>query len=241
MAIAGHTGYIGRIVVNHLNKIGIKHYKIPRFQDLTAKEIDLETPKGKVVLINCSGSTPRWDPGTNRDLYINNVESVEKLISAFASRIHSMLHMSTAHLNFPDIQNDYTNAKKNAEDYLNQMASKYSFKVVILRLPTIWSQEYIKDESLLHDITASRIESAKDLIRSPETVVHIAPEETIGIHIKNFLELGKEKAVFDHSNSWTGSIAQLINLLQSDFDSSLYSENELKRIYNYWMSQKVNF
>ncbi len=241
VAIAGHTGYIGTIVVNHLNDTGIKYFNLPRFHDLTPEEIDLVTPKGKVVLINCSGSTPRQDHSANRDIYVNNIKSIEKLTSAFASRFHSILHMSTTHLNSPEIRTEYTNAKKDSEDYLNQMASKYSFEVVNLRLPTIWSQACLKNESLLHDITANSLEGTTNLIRSPHAVVHIAPEETIGFQIKHFLGHNREKIVYDQSNSWAGSIMQLIDLLKSENSSSSYIENELKRIYNFWRSRRVNF
>lgn len=217
-----------------MNNTGTKYYKIPGFRCLTSEEIDLATPNGKVILINCSGNTPRQDQAANRDIYVNNVKSIEKLTSAFANRMHSVLHMSTSHLNFPEIRTEYTNAKKDSEDYLNQMASKHSFEVVNLRLPTIWSNKYLKDESLLHDITTAGLEGVMNLIRSPEAIIHIALEESIGIQIRHFLERNSEKADYDHSNSWTGSITQLINLLQTENLSSSYIENELKRTYKYW-------
>lgn len=241
VAIAGHTGYIGGIVLNQLDKIGTKYYKIPCFRNITAEEINLAAPKGKIVLINCSGSTPRQDQGANRDIYVNNVKSLEKLVSAFANRTYSILHMSTTHLNSQEILTEYANAKKDAEEYLNQMSSQYSFEAVNLRLPTIWSTEYIKEESLLHDITATSLEKVKKLIRSPQAIAQIASEETIGIQIKHFLENNGEKIGYDQSNSWTGSITQLIKLLKSENDSHLYSQSELKRIYNYWKPQRGNF
>jgi len=226
--------------VNQLSIRGIQFYKIPSFRGLSSEEIDRETPKGKVVLINCTGSTLRQDQDIHHDIYINNVSSLEKLILAFANRIHSVLHMSTTHLNSPELENEYTRAKKECEEYLNQTASKYSFEGVNLRLPTIWSNEYLKDGSLLDDITYIDLEESINLIRFPKAIVHIAPEQSIGIQIEHFLRGDREKVCYSDLNSWTGNITQLIDLLKTEEVANSNTENELKQIYKNWRLQKFN-
>jgi len=240
VAIAGHSGYIGKIVVNELSNRGIQFYKIPSFRGLSSEEIDRETPKGKVVLINCAGSTLRQGQDIHHDIYVNNVRSLEKLILAFANRIHSVLHMSTTHLDSPVLENAYTRAKKECEEYLNQTASEYSFEAVNLRLPTIWSNEYLKDESLLHDITHIDLEESINLIRFPKAIVHIAPEKSIGIQIEHFLSGAREKVGYSDLNSWIGNVTQLIHLLKTEEVANSNIENELKQIYKNWRLQKFN-
>lgn len=240
VAVAGHRGYIGKIVVNQLSDRGAQFCKIPSFRDLSSEEINRETPKGRVVLINCTGSTLRRNQDIHHDIYADNVISLEKLILAFANRMHSVLHMSTTHLNSPELDNEYTRAKKESEEYLNQTASKYSFEAVNLRLPTIWSYHYLKEESLLNDITSIDIEESINLIRFPKAIVHIAPEKSIGIQVGRFLNGDREKVGYDDLNSWTGDITQLIDLLKTREATNSNIENEIKQIYNNWRFQKFN-
>jgi len=240
LAVAGHRGYIGKIVANQLSKRDIEFYKIPSFRNLSSEEIDRETPKGRVVLINCAGSTLLQDQDMNRDIYVDNVRSLEKLILAFANRMHSVLHMSTIHLDSPELDNVYTRAKKECEEHLNQTASKYSFEGVNFRLPTIWSSEYLKVESLLHDITSTDLEESINLIRFPKAIVHIAPETSVGVQIEHFLKGDREKVGYDDVNSWTGNITQLIDLLKNGEVANSSTENELKQIYKNWRLQKFN-
>jgi len=240
LAVAGHRGYIGRIVINQLDRRGIKYYKIPSFHDLQPEKIERETPEGRVVLVNCAGSTLRQDQSVHHNIYINNVGSLEKLICAFANRLHSVLHMSTTHLNSPELDNEYTRAKKDSEEYLNETASRYSFEGVNLRLPTIWSIKYLKDRSLLHDIASNDLEESIGLVRFPAAIVHIAPEMSIGIQIERFLNGEREKIGYDNLNSWTGNVVQLIDLLRTRASSSSNTENELKKIYEHWRLQTFN-
>lgn len=240
VAVAGHRGYIGKIVVNQLSDRGTQFYKIPSFRDLSSEEIHRETPKGRVVLINCAGSTLGRDQDILHDIYVDNVRSLEKLILAFTNRIHSVLHMSTTHLNSPELDNEYTRTKRESEEYLNQMASKYSFEAVNLRLPTIWSNEYLKEESLLNDITSIDLEESINLIRFPKAIVNIAPEKSIGIQVGHFLKGDREKVGYDDLNSWTGDITQLIDLLKTREAANSNTENELKQIYKNWRLQKFN-
>jgi hypothetical protein len=240
VAIAGHTGFIGQIVVNELNKAGIDYYKIPSFRSLSAEEINLRTPVGRVALINCSGSTLQKNPAINRDIYIDNTETLKKLVGAFAQRMDSVLHMSTAHLNSPELVTMYTEAKKDSEEYLIEAASKYSFKGINLRLPTIWSSKQMKVDSLLDDITAINLNDLRSLIRSPEALIHVAPEMSLGIQVKRFLSSEVDIVGFDNSNSWFGSIIRLIDLLNTKEDSLTYIENELRRIFVEWRVVKFN-
>ena len=240
VVIAGHAGYIGRLVINYLNHARLEHHTIPSFRDLTPGEIDSGTPEGKVILINCSGSTLRQDPQLNHNVYLNNTESLRKLIEAFADRLDSVLHMSTTHLDSPEILNSYTNSKKYSESYLNEMAAKYSFAAVNLRLPTIWSSKFLKKDSLLSDITTTNFEELNRLIRFPEAIVQIATQESMGIQVARFLGKEVDKVGFDDSNSWTGNIGGLINLLISGEEPSSTTEIELKRIFLHWKSQKIN-
>lgn len=234
MAIAGHTGFVGQIVVNQLNKAGIKYYKIPSFRYLNSEEISLQTPAGKISLINCSGSTLQKNSELNRDIYINNTESLKKLVGAFAERVDSVLHMSTAHLNDPQLTTLYTEAKKDAEEYLMAAASKYSFKGVNLRLPTIWSSRLMKFDSLLDDITVINFKEMKGLIRNPEALIQVAPEKSLEVQVQRFLLGEIDRVGFDDSNSWTGSIAGLIDVLSAGEDPYPSIENELRRILNVW-------
>lgn len=240
MAIAGHTGFIGQIVVNELNKADIEYHKIPSFRSLTAEEINLRIPAGRVALINCSGSTPQKNSEMNRDIYMNNTESLKKLVGAFAQRMDSVLHMSSAHLNSPELLTMYTEAKKHSEEYLIQAASKYSFKGINLRLPTIWSSKQMKVDSLLDDITAINLNDSRSLIRTPEALIHVAPEMSIGIQVKRFLNSEIDRVGFDSSNSWFGSIVRLIDLLKTEEDSLTCVENELRRIFDDWRLKKFN-
>ena len=226
--------------MNQLSNRGIEFYKIPSFRDLSSEEIDRETPKGKVVLINCAGSTLRQDQDIHDDIYVNNVRSLEKLILAFANRMHLVLHMSTTNLNSPELDNGYTRAKKKSEEYLNQTAFKYLFKAINLRLPTIWSNAYLKDKSLLDDITSIDLEESMSMIRFPKAIVHIAPEKSIGIQIDHFLKGDTEKLGYDDLNSWTGNITQLIDLLKTEEAVNSNIENEIKQIYKKWRIQKIN-
>ena len=240
VAIAGHTGYIGKIVMNQLSNRGIQFYKIPSFRDLSSEEIDGEIAKGRVVLINCAGRTLRHDQDIRHDIYEDNVRSLEKLIFAFANRMHSVLHMSTAHLNSPELDNEYTRAKKESEEHLNQMALKYSFEGVNFRLPTIWSSEYLKAKSLLDDITSINLEESINLVRSPKATVQIAPEKSLGVQIELFLKGERRRVAYDDLDSWTGNVTQLINLIKSGEAASSSIENELQRIYKSWKLQKFN-
>lgn len=240
VAIAGHTGFIGQIVVNELDKAGIEHYKIPSFRSLTAEEINLRTPAGRVALINCSGSTLQKNSEMNRDIYMNNTESLKKLVGAFAQRMDSALHMSTVHLNSPELVTMYTEAKKDSEEYLIEAASKYSFIGINLRLPTIWSSKQMKVDSLLDDITAMNLNDMMSLIRTPEALIHVAPETSMGILVKRFLGDEMDRVGFDNSNSWFGSLARLIDLLNREVDSHTFIENELRRIFNDWWVVKFN-
>ena len=240
VAIAGHSGYIGKIVINDLVNKGIRFYKIPSFRDLSSEEIDKDTPAGKVVLINCAGSTLRQDQDRSHDVYVNNLGSIEKLILAYANRLHSLLHMSTTHLNSLEHDNEYTMAKNDCERFLNHSASNFSFQGVSLRLPTIWSNKYLKENSLLDDIVSVDIEKTISLIRSPNAIVHIASENSIGIQVGHFLKGQINELGYSELNSWKGKVSQLIELLKADDVAISSIEKELKLIYKNWQLRKFN-
>jgi hypothetical protein len=239
-AIAGHSGYIGKILRNSLDNAALSYCKIPSFRYLSVEEIDLAVPEGKVVLINASGSTPKLESRKSEDIYSNNVESVKKLINALKNRLHSVLHMSTTHLDFPEYSSAYVNAKREAEEYLSQMAFKFSFEIVNLRLPTIWSKQFLKRRSLLDDITSPYSEELETLLRFPKANIHVAPENSFEIQIRHFLSGSSKKIGFDSSNSWTGNVMQLVDLLEAGVKSRSSTENELKQIFQHWKLEKLD-
>ena len=240
VAIAGHTGFIGQIVVSELNKAGINYFKIPSFRSLTAEEINLQAPAGRIALINCSGSTPQRKSEINHGIYINNTESLKKLVSAFDQRIDSFLQMSTAHLNSPELLSLYTEAKKDSEDYLIEAASKNSFMGINLRLPTIWSTKQMKVGSLLDDITSMKFKDIRSLIRTPEALIHVATEMSVGIQIRRYLAKEFDRMGFDNSNSWFGNILRLADILDSEEDSLTLIENDLRQTFHHWRVVKFN-
>lgn len=241
IAIAGHTGYVGKIVVNELSVAQIEHYKIPPFRNLTAEKINQETPAGKIMLINCTGRTLRQNVEDNFKIYQDNTESLMKLIEAFANRLHAVLHMSTNHLNASELVTEYAYAKKDSEEYLIKMASNYSFKAINLRLPTIWSAEYIKEGSLLDDISVTDIQNLNNQIRFPDSMVQISTDKRLGIEVKQFLSGEFDKVGFDNFNSWTGNVEQLIKLLRTEDNSGSNSIDELKQIFDHWRLYKLSF
>jgi hypothetical protein len=239
VAVSGHAGFVGSIIALELKNRGINYYKIPSYRELSPKELDSLAPKGKIVLINCSGSTPKRDLELNRDIFKNNVEGLEKLINAFGNRLHSVLHMSTMHLNFPEKVTEYTKAKLYAEEYLNQQSAERSFIGLNLRLPTVWSSHQLKEESLLDDITNINVEEMMSTIRSPDSIVQIAPGKSLGIQVLQFLGNDLRKIGFNESNCWIGEINQLIELLETKNSSVSWVENDLKQIFQHWRLRRL--
>jgi hypothetical protein len=240
IAVAGHNGFIGQIVSKKLAKAKIEFYRIPSFRELTTEEINHSVPPGKIILINCTGKTPRPNSDLDTSVFLDNIESLKNLVNAFAGRLTSILHMSTSHLNSLEIRTDYASSKESAEKYLEEISEENGFEGIILRLPTIWSVDNLKDDSLLSDLKATDIQNVNGLIRDSTGIVKIASERSLGIEVIKFLNRDIKNLGFDNFNSWEGTIGDLIEQLGTSKVQEYSVLDELKDIYNHWRTLEVN-
>lgn len=223
-----------------LTEARIEFHRVPGFRELTTEEINDSVPPGKILLINCTGKTPKLDSVLNNNVFIDNTESLKNLVNAFAGRLTSILHMSTSHLNSLEIRTDYAISKESAERYLKEISEENGFDGIILRLPTIWSVDNLKEDSLLSDLKATDIQNVKGVIRDSTGIVKIAPERSLGIEVIKFLNRDFKTLGFDNLNSWEGTVGDLIELLGTNRIQEYSVLDELKDIYNHWRTLEVN-
>jgi hypothetical protein len=240
IAVAGHNGFIGQIVSKKLTEARIEFHRIPGFRELTTEEINDSVPPGKILLINCTGKTPKLDSVLNNNVFIDNTESLKNLVNAFAGRLASILQMSTSHLDSLEIRTDYARSKESAERYLKEISEENGVEGIILRLPTIWSTTNLKDESLLSDLKDTDIQNLNGLIRDSTGIVKIAPERSLGIEVIKFLNRDIKNLGFDSVNSWEGTVGELIEHLGTNRSPKYSVLEELKNIYDHWRTLAVN-
>lgn len=238
VAIAGADGYIGQILCHELQLAGIVYFKIPNFRKLSPSSIAEQTPPARLMLINCSGTPPGRKEISFEVMLEDNVQSLEKLIAAYKSRLDAVLQISTSLLNNVTRHSIYTDSKQLAERYLENSSLRYGFSIHVLRLPTIWSYVLLKENSLLSEIVRSLPRKDFSNFQQLDSQIQIAGQRSFGVEIIKYIKGESLDIKFDKYNSWSGDVKSLLRMLSQNYVEGVGAENnlELLDIVNFWLS-----
>lgn len=235
--LAGSTGFLGSILLAHLEHFGFDVISIPRFGKIQDDKLPDRTNNRDLVLVNCIGITPGEKLYTRENYKESNVDALKLLIDEFGTEVRKFIHCSTW-LTEANGKSNYVSSKIQAEQVVSEAAEKYGFEFKILRLPTIWSMDKYKQSSLLHDLLKIEMNYDSFVPKNKNAEIQIGTEDFfVGSVVSGILE-SEFKDEYWESETWRGTVVQLIDALRL-CDSQLQNQSDgaikkLCQILDHW-------
>lgn len=236
LVLLGSKGFVGSEVSRLLLECGIEHYCLESFRHKTADEINRITPSGMLDIINCSGST-RSIVNDAKTFQEDNVETVKKIVDAYRFRTKEIIHVSSSDIDNKLLQDDYSLSKLAAEQYLKKASEELGFGLTLIRMPTLWSRHQIKPDSLLESLVQNSSQLRYFKARSPNSSIRVTTEKSLKEALLSVVVLGQRNFAFDESNSWVGSVQDLILTTLEFWEKKELSdgyEKELLQVFLSW-------
>jgi hypothetical protein len=235
--LAGSTGFLGSILIAHLEQFGFEVIKIPRLGKIQEHKFQDPNNNRDLVLVNCIGITPGEKLYTREHYAESNVDALRLLIDEFGTQIRRFIHCSTW-LTEANDKSNYVYSKIQAEQLVSKAAEEYGFESKILRLPTIWSKNKYKQSSLLHDLLKIQLNYASFEPKNKDAEIQIGTEDFfVGSVLSSILESAFRDDYWE-SETWHGTVVQLIEEL-SLCDSLLENQShgaikKLCQVLDHW-------
>jgi hypothetical protein len=213
IVVAGSNGYVGQVLCGELRSSRIEHFRLPPFRTMSSTDISKATPPGLITLINCAGKTPSPIAADNTNFAKENIDSLERLLNAYKSRLNSVIHFSTAHLNILEEESEYFKSKMRSELLILELQKEIQFEANILRLPSLWSRRAIKKGSLLHDIVLSDFSLRSLQVRNPKIKISVTTDSHLSCLVHQILNGMKVHRDFNFDYSWNGELVEFLDLV----------------------------
>lgn len=213
IVVAGSNGYVGQVLCGELRSSRVEHFQLPPFRTMSSTDISKATPPGFITLINCAGKTPSPNAADNTNFAKENMDSLERLLNAYKSRLNSVIHFSTAHLNILELESNYFKSKVGSELLILEHQKEIQFEANILRLPSLWSRRALKKGSLLHDIVLSDFSLRNLQVRNPKIKISVTTDFQLSCLVNQILKGMKVHRDFNFDNSWNGELDEFLDLI----------------------------
>ena len=170
--LAGHSGYIGTLLTRFSDSKG----RYSTMADLSK----LNESSREFVIVNAIGTTPRAAQESNdvilENYFSSNYEPVVRMINHFRNRIGHFIQISSSLIEEKNLvkNSQYLQSKVAAENYLLSARDRFKFDLSFVRLPSIWSKDLIKGNSLLFDMVKSRVLGTTLVLKNKDSECHIS-------------------------------------------------------------------
>lgn len=228
---------MGRSVARILSELDLDFLKFPNFKEFTIEEMRSVPLDDRIIAINCSGRVNQCD-SNELSLLHANFETVVKIVEAFASKLGQFIHISTSNIDTHGNTTDYISSKIAAESYVADAAYKYNFHSQILRLPTLWSKYDLKQFSLLDSIIKTQRDIIDFIPAYPDQQIRVTTEDSFMGTLSNIIHSVNTDLNFNQTNSWSGRVGQLCELLKFGPSCELDAYiNKLYEVYSFWLNK----